>query len=160
MSAPLAADQRLISAKNPAGIKITSRTGTNYRVSNPETAAKLGDPSRTTRRNSGSREVAISTVVSVSLRPSADSDVTKAAAIPRVFNRLFRVDDARSREDGGAGLGLSIDRALCVAHGAKIELESRMGHGSCFRVHFPRRQLPIAAIRAPEGLAADTDQLP
>jgi heavy metal sensor kinase len=66
-----------------------------------------------------------------------------AAALPRVFDRFFRVDEARSREDGGAGLGLSIVRAICVGHGAEIAVESRLGHGSCFRVHFPQHHVPV-----------------
>ncbi len=72
-----------------------------------------------------------------------------AAALPRVFDRFFRVDAARSREDGGAGLGLSIVRAICVGHGAEISVESRAGHGSCFRVHFPQHELPVATVAAP-----------
>ena len=66
-----------------------------------------------------------------------------AAALPRVFDRFFRVDAARSREDGGAGLGLSIVRAICVGHGAEITVESRVEHGSCFRVHFPQHHVPV-----------------
>ena len=62
-----------------------------------------------------------------------------AAALPHVFDRFFRADDARSREDGGAGLGLSIVKSICSAHGADIEVESEPGVGSCFRVRFPRR---------------------
>ena len=80
-----------------------------------------------------------------------------AAAIPRVFDRFFRVDDARSREDGGAGLGLSIVRAICVSHGARIEVESRVGQGSCFRVHFPRHQLSIVALNTPASAVAEAD---
>jgi heavy metal sensor kinase len=60
------------------------------------------------------------------------------AALPHVFERFFRVDEARSREDGGAGLGLSIANSICLAHGAQIEVESEVGSGSCFRVVFPR----------------------
>jgi heavy metal sensor kinase len=78
-----------------------------------------------------------------------------AAALPRVFDRFFRVDDARSREDGGAGLGLSIVRAICLAHGATVEVESRMGHGSCFRVYFPSQQMPLAVIKAAASGAED-----
>ena len=77
-----------------------------------------------------------------------------AAALPRVFDRFFRVDAARSREDGGAGLGLSIVRAICVGHGAEITVESRAGHGSCFRVHFPQHNVPVATITAPANAAA------
>ncbi|HTV79045.1 MAG TPA: ATP-binding protein [Steroidobacteraceae bacterium] len=82
-----------------------------------------------------------------------------AAAIRRVFDRFYRVDDARSREDGGAGLGLSIVRAICKAHGATIEVESRLGHGSCFQVRFPKQQLPITAVEVPENDAADPEPL-
>jgi len=61
-----------------------------------------------------------------------------AAALPRVFDRFFRVDDARSRADGGAGLGLSIVKSICTAHGAQVGVDSQSGHGSCFRVRFPQ----------------------
>jgi len=82
-----------------------------------------------------------------------------AAALPRVFDRFFRVDAARSREDGGAGLGLSIVRAICVGHGAEITVESRTGHGSCFRVHFPQHNVPVATITAPASAAAEPAQM-
>jgi heavy metal sensor kinase len=61
------------------------------------------------------------------------------AALPYIFDRFYRVDEARSREDGGAGLGLSIVRSICSAHGAEIEVDVRHppDHGSCFRLKFP-----------------------
>jgi len=59
-----------------------------------------------------------------------------AVAIARVFDRFFRVDEARSREDGGAGLGLSIVKSICAAHGAEIDVKSAIGDGSSFRVRF------------------------
>ena len=62
-----------------------------------------------------------------------------AAAVPRIFDRFYRVDEARSREDGGAGLGLSIVRSICTAHRAEIEVDSEIGRGSCFRLKFPLR---------------------
>lgn len=77
-----------------------------------------------------------------------------AVALPRVFDRFFRVDEARSREDGGAGLGLSIVRAICAGHGAEITVESRVGHGSCFRVHFPQHHVPVAEAPASDSPAA------
>ncbi len=76
-------------------------------------------------------------------------------ALPRVFDRFFRVDEARSREDGGAGLGLSIVRAICLGHGAEITVESRVGHGSCFRVHFPKHHAPVSMVIAPGTVAAE-----
>jgi heavy metal sensor kinase len=56
---------------------------------------------------------------------------------PYVFDRFYRVDQARTREWGGAGLGLSITRWAVEAHGGDITLESNEGHGSTFRVSLP-----------------------
>jgi heavy metal sensor kinase len=58
-------------------------------------------------------------------------------ALPHVFDRFFRVDKARTRDPGGAGLGLSIVKSICTAHGAQVEVESQNGSGSCFRVKLP-----------------------
>jgi heavy metal sensor kinase len=58
-------------------------------------------------------------------------------ALPHMFKRFFRVDDSRSRDQGGAGLGLSIVKSICAAHGAEVEVTSRPGAGSCFRVRQP-----------------------
>jgi heavy metal sensor kinase len=66
------------------------------------------------------------------------------SALPHVFDRFFRVDEARSREDGGAGLGLSIVKSICVMHGADIDVRSEPGRGSCFRVRFPHRLIAQA----------------
>lgn len=60
------------------------------------------------------------------------------ASIARVFERFYRVDKARSRDVGGAGLGLSIVRSICQAHGAEIKVQSAPGKGSCFQVFLPR----------------------
>jgi len=58
---------------------------------------------------------------------------------PHIFDRFYRVDEARSREAGGAGLGLSIVRAICTAHGAQISVSSAPGMGSTFTLIFPAR---------------------
>ena len=58
-------------------------------------------------------------------------------AIPHVFERFFRVDKARSRDLGGAGLGLSIVKSICLAHRGRVEVESKEGHGSRFIVELP-----------------------
>lgn len=60
------------------------------------------------------------------------------AALPHLFERFFRVDKARSRELGGVGIGLSIVKAICQAHHGHVEVESRPGFGSTFRVFLPR----------------------
>jgi heavy metal sensor kinase len=82
------------------------------------------------------------------------------ASLPLVFDRFYRADEARSRDDGGAGLGLSIVKSICSMHGADIEVSSRLGEGSCFRVRFPRRLVSLGTARpasSSEGLRAPTD---
>jgi signal transduction histidine kinase len=61
-----------------------------------------------------------------------------ASALARIFDRFYRVDTARSRHSGGAGLGLSIARAITLVHGGNIQVESHFGKGSCFIVTLPR----------------------
>jgi signal transduction histidine kinase len=51
-----------------------------------------------------------------------------------VFDRFYRIDKARSRDLGGAGLGLAIARWAVEAHGGRIDLESVEGRGSTFRI--------------------------
>jgi heavy metal sensor kinase len=60
-----------------------------------------------------------------------------ADAVPRVFERFFRVDKARSRELGGTGLGLAIARTIVVAHGGDISCTSEPGVGSAFVITLP-----------------------
>ncbi|HTB82916.1 MAG TPA: ATP-binding protein [Candidatus Sulfotelmatobacter sp.] len=57
-----------------------------------------------------------------------------AEALPHIFERFYRVDKARSSENESAGLGLSIVKSICAAHGAQVEAQSTAGRGSCFRV--------------------------
>jgi signal transduction histidine kinase len=66
--------------------------------------------------------------------------------LPHVFERFYRADKARSRARGGAGLGLSIVKAICAAHAAEVKVSSQPGQGSCFRVELPL--LPVAAADA------------
>ena len=70
-------------------------------------------------------------------------------ALPHVFKRFFRVDGSRSREHGagGAGLGLSIVKSICDAHGARVEVSSTPGQGSRFRVSQPLASEPLAHAR-------------
>ncbi|MGQ0735865.1 MAG: sensor histidine kinase [Acidobacteriota bacterium] len=60
--------------------------------------------------------------------------------IPLIFERFYRVDPARSRDLGGAGLGLSIARWIAEAHRASIHVDSTPGKGSVFDVRIPRVQ--------------------
>ncbi|MBV9281077.1 MAG: HAMP domain-containing protein [Chloroflexi bacterium] len=61
-----------------------------------------------------------------------------AEHLPFVFERFYRVDQARTRSGGGAGLGLAIVREFVELMGGRVTVESEPGEGSCFRVFLPR----------------------
>jgi two-component system phosphate regulon sensor histidine kinase PhoR len=60
-----------------------------------------------------------------------------AEHLSRIFERFYRVDAGRAREEGGTGLGLAIVRHLIEAHGGSVHAESVVGRGTTIMVHFP-----------------------
>jgi two-component system, OmpR family, phosphate regulon sensor histidine kinase PhoR len=72
---------------------------------------------------------------------------------PRIFERFYRVDVARSREAGGTGLGLSISKHLVEAQGGRIWVESEVGVGSKFHFSIPVFDSERAAARGPSSLS-------
>ncbi len=75
--------------------------------------------------------------------------------LPRITERFYRVSTSRSRESGGTGLGLSIVKHVLNLHQARLDIESEVGQGSTFSVHFgPERVEP----RLDASLPVLTDQ--
>ena len=58
--------------------------------------------------------------------------------LPRIWDRFYRVDKSRSRENDGTGLGLSMVHFIVKVHGGQIYVESKMGEGTRFRMYFPK----------------------
>lgn len=76
--------------------------------------------------------------------------------LPYVFERFYRVDTARARDRGGAGLGLAIARAVALEHGGTITASSVPGEGSVFTVRLPQAAAPTAPNPPTNTAAANT----
>ncbi|MCX7804408.1 MAG: ATP-binding protein [Planctomycetota bacterium] len=98
-----------------------------------DNAIKYSDPGKEVRIEAERRgeEVAI--------RVRDEGKGIEARHLPRLFERFYRADEARSREMGGTGLGLSIVKHIALAHKGRVDVSSSPGKGSTFSIYLPLR---------------------
>jgi signal transduction histidine kinase len=133
------------------GLRLADGTGVTVRVGAAEPASVMGDAIALRRlllilvENAvkytpagGLVELSLSRAGREILMAVRDTGIgIDPADTARVFEPFVRLDDARSRETGGAGLGLAIARSIALAHGGVITLDSALKAGSLFTVHLP-----------------------
>lgn len=73
-----------------------------------------------------------------------------AEHLPRLFERFYRVDKGRSREQGGTGLGLAIVKHIAQAHRGCVSVQSEPGKGSTFSIRLPLRKISLTSASAPD----------
>jgi len=106
--------------------------------------ANLLDNAIKYNRPEGEVRVRVSAAAGEARLEVADTGIgIPAAALPRIFERFYRVDKGRAREEGGTGLGLAIVKHVAQAHAGRVEVDSELGRGTTFRVI-----LPLSAGRA------------
>ena len=79
--------------------------------------------------------------------------------LPHAFDRFHRAGDARSRDDGGSGLGLSIVRAIVRAHGGKVAATNRAGGGAAVTIELPAVESPTTPVRTGRAVPSAGDGL-
>ena len=74
------------------------------------------------------------------VRVNDNGDGIDEEHLPRLFERFYRVDKTRNRNQGGSGLGLAIVKHLTQTNGGSVHLKSQLAKGSCFEIHLPLKK--------------------
>lgn len=127
--------------------------GLQFKVDTKKTVMVEADPGKIEQVIENLASNAIKYTNNGSVEISAVADLDKAVVqvidtgigiseehLERLFDRFYRTDKARSRDQGGTGLGLSVVKSILNAHGSDIEVESRPGKGSLFSFGLPRAE--------------------
>jgi heavy metal sensor kinase len=153
LAASTAGEMRLLAEEKSIGLRIHAGSGVHVmgdRVRLQQVIVNLIDNSIKYTQVGGTIEVRVGREGnSAVLEVSDDGPGIPAHALPQVFERFYRADKARSRASGGAGLGLSIVKAICAAHNGEVKVSSQEGRGSSFRV-----ELPLLPLFANDGASA------
>jgi heavy metal sensor kinase len=142
LAASTASEMTLLAEERSIRLRSHSTTGAHVegdRTRLQQVIVNLIDNAIKYTQEGGTVEVSVVTEGNFAvLEVSDDGPGIPAHALPFVFDRFYRADKARSRATGGAGLGLSIVKAICAAHNTEVKVWSQEGgRGSRFRVELP-----------------------
>ncbi len=134
------------------GERLSRNHGVDFNLDVPDTAVPIQADADAVRRallilmdnaakytpRGGSVRVGLTCAGPFAIASVADTGIgISQEDIPHVFDRFWRADKARSREEGGAGLGLSIAKWIIDMHGGSISVRSELGKGSVFSIRLP-----------------------
>jgi len=153
LAASTAGEMKLLAEEKSIALRIQVETGAHVvgdRIRLQQVIVNLIDNSIKYTQVGGAIEVRVGREGNTAVLEVSDNGLgIQAHALPHVFERFYRADKARSRASGGAGLGLSIVKAICAAHNGEIKVSSQEGRGSSFRV-----ELPLLPVFANDGARA------
>lgn len=156
----LAADESRRPRREPVIVEAVNQGGGHSRVAGPQVTGSRSQLQRALANlvdnaaRHADRAIRIGTTVddtTVRLWVDDDGPGIPEADRERVFDRFTRLDDGRSREDGGAGLGLAVVRSIVTRHGGSVCAEASPLGGARFAVRLPRSGFPPHDVTAKTG---------
>ncbi len=138
-------DQRFQGRAHELGLNLEVSQGSGELLADPDQLLQvfinlLDNAMSHTSRGKTVRVFQVEEPNEVQLAVQDEGEGIPKEALPYIFDRFFRVNKARSRKDGGMGLGLAIVRQIVEAHRGHVRVESDMGKGTTFWIVLPRKQ--------------------